>query len=231
MSAPLRSNASKTLSWWGGLFRALTRRPLRGPSAGDSGVAEGSSFGAFATQAYPNMVVAIWVLLAIEMPAMHLLLGSFMEPSPGREVLRWGMLASSLYLGSWLVGDLRLMREAPLLRFRGRSVELRLGQRVRADLEVADIAEVHRIVDEPSRPRDPKRLRVTPLQAPNLRIELKAPTRVRMLYGIQREVQAIELFVDDPEAALRRFPSPETASSPPAPDRIAPPRDLGSTPV
>jgi len=165
-------------------------------------------FDAFGTQAYPTLVVAIWVLLAIEVPAVHLILGSFLEPSPTRELLRWLMIGSSLDLGLWLIGDLRLMRERPVLCFQPDRMELRLGQRACADIPRDQLTTLRCIspsAPPPAAPSPARPLRITPLQAPNLRIELSERIEIRLLYGLKRSVQVFEVYVDDPAAAVDVF--------------------------
>ncbi len=152
-----------------------------------------------------NFVVAIWVMLAIEVPVVHLILGRWIDPGPGRELFRWGLAAASLYGGLWLVADLRRARRSPGVAVEETALVLDYGVRAWARIEWARLAGAEALAGEGAEAVELRKrggLRLTIMSAPNLRLRLRTPVVVHGAFGTQREVEVIDLFVADPEGLL-----------------------------
>jgi len=178
---------------------SLTFRPLRPAPV------EGKAFGAMAGSGYRNAVFVVLFMLAVEMPAVHLLLGVMIDAGLVRSIVQATLLLSSLYLALWLVGDLRLLRETPGFVVGSAKLEIALGQRARGQVPLAHVRRVERIdgpdanetADDGGRP-----VRLTPLPAPNCRIWLREPATLEgpmrwPLYG-----DRLDVFVDDPDGLV-----------------------------
>lgn len=156
---------------------------------------------------YAKTVTTVLVLLAVEAPAMHLLLGALMDATPTRAIVQAVLLASSLYLALWLVGDLRLLRESVGVEVTEDAVVFDIGQRVQGQVARESIVEA--LAEPPQDPiaGTPGALRVTPMALPNCRLTLREPASLRGLYGRGHTTSRVDLYVDDPEAfvaALQR---------------------------
>ncbi len=182
-------------------LRALRRRPIAPADA---------AFGATATSSYPSLVVGIIVASALELPAVHLLLSARL--GPGHAGTHLAVLALHLYSIAWLLGDRRLLAESAHTVEAGALV-LRLGLRASGRVPLGAITKAHRLPPpDPFAPRKRERglLRVTPLDPPNVRLELAEPITIRTLLGMRRQARTLELYVDEPErlcAALSDGPS------------------------
>ncbi len=172
-------------------LRSLLRRPLP--------VAAPGAFGVTATSSYPGLVVAMIVASAFELPVLHMFLSA--KLGPGHAGVHVAVLALHVYSIAWLLGDRRLLHESAHEIAKG-ALMLRLGLRPSARVPLSAIASA-RVLAPPDpfapRRREPGLVRVTPLDAPNVRLELSQPVVVRGLFGVRREARAIELYVDGPE--------------------------------
>ncbi len=187
MARALVTEACVHAAW----LRSLGRRPL--PPA------DPAAFGVMNRSSYPTLVVAMIVASAFELPVVHMLLSA--KLGPGHAGVHVAVVALHVYSIAWLLGDRRLLRESAH-RIEGGVLALRLGLRASARVPLAAIASA-RVLPPPD-PFAPKRrerglVRVTPLDAPNVRLELSEPALVRGLFGVRREARAIELYVDEPE--------------------------------
>ena len=110
-------------------LRALSFRPVVRPAP-----AEGTRcFGAMAGGQNTQVVVGVLLLLAIEIPLVHLVLGAVLDQGPWRQLVRTGLLAGSVYLAIWLIGDLRLLRESAGVCVGADGIRVALGGRVQGE--------------------------------------------------------------------------------------------------
>lgn len=175
-------------------WRALLRRPLRPADV------QGQRFSVLGKGTYKKTVTVLLVLLAVEAPAVHLLLGALMEPTLSRTVAQAVMLVSSLYLAVWVLGDLRLLRESAGVVVTAEAVVFDVGQRAQGVVPREHIAQA--LAEPPSDPiaGTPGAARVTPMPPPNTTISLHTPAVLRGVYGLRKQTRAIDLYVDDPAA-------------------------------
>lgn len=180
-------------------LRALRRRPI---------AADPSAFSTTAQSSYPSLVVVIIVASAFELPAMHLLLGARL--GPGHAGVHLAVLALHLYSIAWLLGELRLLRESAHT-IRDGALCLRLGLRAGGRVPLGAIAAVRLLPPpDPFAPRKRERglARLTPLDAPNLRLELSEPVTLVRLFGQRRQATTLELHVDEPERLCAALGAP-----------------------
>jgi hypothetical protein len=162
----------------GAVLRALLRRPL---------VASAITF--TKESSYPSLAVALGIVILVEGGVVHLLLAAH----PRGQL---AVLALDVYSLLWLIGDLRALREATC-HFERSAVRIELGFRGSSRIP-------YRLIDAVSAPEpgwtpSAKAFRLTPGDAPNLRVDLKKPIVVRGLLGIRRRAESIGLYLDDPE--------------------------------
>jgi hypothetical protein len=172
----------------GAALASLSLRPLRSRAG----------FSALSESQYPKIAVALLFLTLLEAPAVHLGIHAFH--------LRHAFwvhgvfLALHVYSWLWILGDLRLLRgSAHALTDAGLALEL--GVRAQALVPYAAIADVE-VGAVTVRADD---ARITPMDAPNVRLTLSRPVRVRRLFRAEREVLGIALFVSDAAAFEREL--------------------------
>jgi hypothetical protein len=153
------------------------------------------------TSQYPNLALGLMVATVLEAPAVHWLVMS--------RVSSWAWHAAFWALNIYSIYFIWQDRRA-LLRSQheveGGQLRLRLGRRLRLDLPQGAI--VRATVEQPpsslhAKKRPPKdALWVTPLDTPNLKLELAHPVPVRAPLARTRQTSALRLFVDEPEALV-----------------------------
>jgi hypothetical protein len=174
-------------------WRALRRRPLPPPPP------DGFTIGRTGTAG--QLVAALLVVTAFEAPALHLILHARL--GPGHALLQLALGALHLYGVAWLVGDLRLVREAGH-RVSADALELRLGTRWRGEVPYERITSV--ALGEP-RAGDRDTLRLSALDRPRVLVVLASPIELVGPIGIRRRAARLALSVDEPRAfvdALQR---------------------------
>lgn len=178
---------------------SLTLRPRPQPCT-----TEGERFSVMERSTHPATVVVLVVLLAIEAPTAHLLLGALMDEGPLRSLLRGGLLLSSVYLAIWLIGDLRLLRTTPGVVLTTDDLVVDVGLRMRGRVPLHHVVAAERIgpETEPSGEALPT-IRVTPQPAPNCLLTLDAEVALRGLLGLEARGRRVALYVDEPERLLR----------------------------
>ena len=187
-------------------------RPLRSPSASGA-----TRFGAMQSRAYSGTVWTLVVLLLIETPAVHLSLGATMDEGIVRSVSRSVLLLSSIYLGLWLLGDLRLLQESPGVVLGHGRLEIDLGLRARGEVPFDAVVRAERIssdVGEGRKEDDATPIRITPMPSPNCRIWLRHPVTIRGLVGLPMRGDRLDIYVDDPDSlvtALERLLGPTSS--------------------
>ena len=142
-------------------------------------------FGAFA--------VGIAVVTLFEAPVVHLLLHA--APWWARALVAVANVGTLV----WIVRARRRMRDAAHT-LDGDALAISLPGKWRGAIPVALIASVRRIAPAPGSSRPRGTLRVTPLDAPNVELGLRAPATLRASLGIARSAARVQLFVDEPDA-------------------------------
>lgn len=186
---PVASLAGAELRIWSAAFAALTRKQI--PNTEGYSVLE--------TSTYRSLAPALIVLSTVEAPAIHLLVQALAgEKAP---VLHAVLVAVYVYTLLWIVGDLRLLREAHH-RLEPDGLRIDFGLRVRGLVPYDTIAEIRTVALTEKRDQ----VRVTPFEAPNQVLLLDRLVELELLMGRKKATDCIALYVDDPmrlSAALR----------------------------
>jgi hypothetical protein len=160
-------------------------------------------FGAMERSSYGQAVTVLLMLIAVELPAVHLIVGAVMEEGALRSLVRGVLLGSSAYLALWLIGDLRLLRETPGVWLSPDALVIELGLRVRGRVEWSNVIGAQVLAAEDDPPADQSRvIRITPLPRPNCRVRMRSPVSMRGILGLPLQGDMLDLYVDDP-AGLR----------------------------
>jgi len=169
---------------WRAAGRMLARRPITLPD---------DVFTTTRTSQADKLLLGLTLISLVEMPALHLGLHAWL--GAGHLTLHLTLGALTIYGLGWLAADHRLMRESGH-RLTADGLELSLGLRWRAFIPYAQLREV-RVIDG-SAPRDRRARRLTPLDAPNLELQLASPVILRSYFGLTRRADRVRLFVDTP---------------------------------
>jgi hypothetical protein len=185
----------------GAAARALSFRPRAEPAE-----VEGVVRFAPATAEYQQLVVALIVMLLIEIPLAHLVLGMIIDDGPGWTGVRGALILGSVYLIVWLIGDLRLLRESPGVSV-GQSIRVELGQRARGEVALSDVTAVQVLSGLDNEQSDAeatleRTVRITARPAPNVRVVLKRPVSMVGRFGIPRSGTRLDIHVDEPQALV-----------------------------
>ncbi|HKP61373.1 MAG TPA: hypothetical protein VJV78_31810 [Polyangiales bacterium] len=172
-------------------FKSIARRPLA-PVEVKPGW---HRFGAMETSSYGNLVSMVLLLLVLEAPAVHLILGAVMEDGALRGVIRILLLSSSVYVALWLIGDLRLLRETPGVMLGDGMLMVALGQRVNGEVALTNVTAAQRLLEPAD---DTSSIRITPQPRPNCRIRLSSAVSMRGLFGAPLRGEMLDVYVDDP---------------------------------
>ncbi|MET0385084.1 MAG: hypothetical protein ABW321_03950 [Polyangiales bacterium] len=150
---------------------------------------------------YGNTVVMLIVLIALETPATHFVLGSLLRDGFTRTLVRCTLLGTSVYLGLWLLGDLRLLRETPGVTIGPFAMTITLGMRYRGEVALHHVTEAQVITQNSplASPTTAHALQITPQPRPNCRIRLSEVITLRGPFGIPLRGDTLDLYVDDPE--------------------------------
>ena len=184
--------------------RSICRRPLQ-PVADTPGFLR---FGAMETSSYSHTVTMLLLLIVLEAPAVHAILGSVMEEGTLRGVIRGGLLGSSIYLAVWLIGDLRLLRETPGVQLGDRGVDIELGLRVNGSVALAKVTGAELLKgQQPKRGHGKRAIRISPQPRPNCRIQLRSPVTLRGVFGVPLRGEALDVYVDDPAGLVSSIQS------------------------
>ena len=156
-------------------------------------------FGAMETSSYGNIVAMLLLLIVVEAPGVHLILGAVMEDTTLRAVIRAVLLGSSIYLGIWLLGDLRLLRETPGVSLGDDALNVEFGLRVQGTVALDDVVGA-RVLDgyDPRSPDASRAIRISPLPQPNVRVRLRSPVSMRGIVGVPLRGEVLDMYVDDP---------------------------------
>ncbi|HSM05484.1 MAG TPA: hypothetical protein VK858_12780 [Longimicrobiales bacterium] len=168
---------------------------------------DGTSFPGHRLNAYPAVVGALLLVVAVETVAVHLLVGLWLEP------LAWGLTALGLYSMVWVVGDLNAARAMPS-RVTDRGIVVRTGLRWRAEVPWSDVVAVTR-----ERPAEAG-VSTALFGDPSLWLESGAPVRIQGPFGITRTARFVGLAIEDVDGFIARVEArPEPPRSGPRPAR------------
>jgi len=181
-------------------------------------------FGAMETPSYGNMVAMLLLLIALEAPAIHLLVAATMEDGALREALRAVFLGSSIYAALWLLGDLRLLRQTQGVLLGDDVLLIELGQRVRGAVRLENVIDARLLRSDDTTDPTSRSIVVTPQPRPNCRIRLRSAVTMRGFLGIPLRGESLDLYVDDPGGLVAALEEALTvakrdAGDSPSPDR------------
>jgi hypothetical protein len=137
---------------------------------------------------YPTIFLVFLLLMIFETIGLHLLIQHW---SP---MVAWILTGVSIYGIFWMIGDYNAIRLHPIV-LAGDSLHLRSGFRWSVNLRVAEIADVQ----TPKRTNPKSRDYLTFARAGETRLVLvlKQPVRVSGLFGLDKNVSRIGVYVDD----------------------------------
>lgn len=175
-------------------WRALLRRPIPTPGVNAITFTRSSSHG--------NLALALGLATLVEMPAVHIL----MHHVWGAAALPWHAVSVGLHIYAllWLAGDVRWLRETSH-QATAAGLHLHLGGRMRVLVPWSSIQDA-RVESLPAfapyarmgRAREHGMVKMTPLESPNVVLQLSEPVDVVTLVGTRRGVTRLRLFVDEP---------------------------------
>jgi hypothetical protein len=163
-------------------------------------------FTAARTSVYGTFVIGVAVVTLLEMPVVHALL---------HRAALWVhalLVAANAAALVWIFRERRRMRGAAHT-LDADALAIALPGKWRGAIPVALIASVRRISPAPGTTRPRGCIRVTPLDSPNVELQLRAPATLRGSFGIDRRAARVQLFVDEPDELVRAI----TARLAPAP--------------
>jgi hypothetical protein len=139
----------------------------------------------------------------VEGAAVHVLLYVLV---PGSGWVQAGLIALNVYGLLWLMGERRLLWQSAH-RLEAQALELELGMRFSASIPYAKVTRVLPLRTDAERrsvqnPKGPKNPRATPLDEPNVHLCLSEPVTYTTFFGLTRQAQHLDLFVERPEAFL-----------------------------
>jgi hypothetical protein len=177
----------------GAVVAALLRRPLLAPESSPT------VFVPMAASRTEWVIPVVTLAMVIEGTAVHLLLYGL---GARGEWLHGVLFALNAYTLLWLVGDRRLMRQSAH-RLEPEALELSLGLRFSARIPYEKLARVLPLRTDAERrsvqPRGGgKNPRVTPFEEPNVHLCLHEPVRATLFFGLARQVEHLDLFVERP---------------------------------
>jgi hypothetical protein len=176
-------------------LKSIARRPLERVEVKPGW----RSFGAMRTSSYGNTVTVLLLLIAVEAPALHLILGAVMDDGALRETIRGLLLGSSIYLAPWLIGDLRLLRETPGVLLGKDMLVVAMGLRVNGEVGLEAVTGARVLEADDAVPTDGSRaIRITPQPRPNCRIQLRSTVSMRGIFGAPLRGDVLDVYVDEP---------------------------------
>jgi len=145
-----------------------------------------------------GVLALVWIVAArsvIEATLVHLVIRQWSEFTA---ILVSGLSELSVV---YLIGLANSFRCLPTLADAD-GLHFRLGILIDEKIEWEKIADVV-VIKVSTAKKKPDVLRVAAISAPNIRIRLVAPTKVKQLFHSTREVVEVEAYLDDPQAFCR----------------------------
>lgn len=185
-------------------FRALAFRPVRVDVAprGPLPSADPVRLRSWANSQYGGVLAGLLLVLAVEAPLVHLLIGEMMNPGTAATVIQRVFLFASAYAAIWLIGDARLMKESA--HEAGPSgLDVSLGLRWHGHIPYAAMASVE-MTTSGGEGQGAAVVSIQPvtLDVPNVVLRLRRPVTIVGMFGIRREAMEVRLFVDEPSALV-----------------------------
>jgi hypothetical protein len=143
---------------------------------------------------YTGIIVGLLMVIGIELLAVHLLIATWST------VAAWILTGLTAYGVVWLIGDLQALRLRPSW-VSDHTICMRLGLRWTVTTPQNQLLRVRKLGRGE---RVTSALSLALPNAPRVLIELKTPTMAIGAYGLRREVDSIELGLDDPDGFMRR---------------------------
>lgn len=153
----------------------------------------GRAFSYHTRNSHAALIGVFGFLIVIETGGIHLLL-SLWNPK-----VAWVFSALSLYALIFLLADFNASRRRPVL-VTGSTLELRAGLRWRASIPLDAVSSANAVSEKPEGGK--KFLKANLFGSPNVLVTLETPVQVTGVYGITKDVRALGLHLDDPEAFL-----------------------------
>lgn len=155
---------------------------------------------------YAGLAVVMCVLLVVEVPAGWAIMKASGMPAHKMQTLHSLLIGLSLAVIVLGLGDWYWLKHSQHALEHG-TLKLRLGARFSADIAIADISavEMPAVVDRPARSSAAKGLSVTPLDAPNVLLRLRAGALDGAVHFgcTPAPAESIGLYVDDPAGFMR----------------------------
>jgi hypothetical protein len=160
--------------------------------------AEAMAFSGHRKSGYTGLIIGVLMVIGIEMLAVHLLVALWSV------VAAWVITGLTAYCAIWIIGDLQAVRLRPSW-VSGKFVCMRLGLRWTVTTPQHQILRIRMLGGSE---KIAGALRLALPNAPRVLVELKAPATAIGAYGLRREVDAIELGLDDPAQFVRALSAP-----------------------
>lgn len=144
-------------------------------------------------------VMALVVLLLIEAPSVHFIVGALLSPGLGRSLAQLVLGASSGYAIVWLLGDLRLLQETRGLVVEPERLCFDCGQRAQGEVPLDRVARIETGRFE----SDGGSIRVSPTLVANCRIWLRHAVELRGPWGVRLRGDRVDVHLGDPDALVR----------------------------
>ncbi|HEX8819369.1 MAG TPA: hypothetical protein VF794_05555 [Archangium sp.] len=194
LPTPVAEVAFGEVRLMGAMVATLLRRPLLAPEPSST------VFVPMAASRTGWLIPVVILAMVVEGTAVHLLLYALGARSGWLHGL---LLALNCYTVLWLMGDRRLMRQSAH-RLEPEALELSLGLRFCARIPYQKLARVLPLRTDAERrsvqPRGGKKNpSVTPFEEPNVHLCLHEPVSATLFFGITRQVEHLDLFVERPE--------------------------------
>ncbi|NOK62519.1 MAG: hypothetical protein GFH27_549333n7 [Chloroflexi bacterium AL-W] len=137
---------------------------------------------------YPIVFLVFLLLMIFETIGLHLLIQHWSS------LVAWILTTASIYGLLWMIGEFNALRLLPIV-LADETLHLRSGFRWSATVRLMDIVDIHR----PKRNaiKFPDYLSFARAAEPQMVLVLKHPVRVFGLFGREKEVSHIGLFLDD----------------------------------
>ncbi|MFN0225450.1 MULTISPECIES: hypothetical protein [Paenibacillus] len=137
-------------------------------------------------------------ILLIETAAVHLLVQQWSS------IAAWLLTAADLWLLLLVWADCRAAVLQPV-RLDAAGLRLRYGLRIQADLPLHRIDSVTSVQGDELSAEERKTSAMPVVGTPNVCLKLRSPVRVQGLLFLPREVTAVYLALDEPEAFIRQW--------------------------
>lgn len=137
---------------------------------------------------YPAIFLVLVLLIILETISLHLLIQRW------NSLVAWILTGLSIYSIFWIIGDFNAIRLHPIV-LGSETLYLRSGFRWNVTVRLMDIADLQ--TPKRNDAKSPDYLSFALAGEPHMVIVLKQPVHVKGLFGMDKEVSRIGLFLDD----------------------------------